>query len=215
MANYFRDRGYPQNTSTHSYFTQTTCGNHHFRTSWRHPFHWALQHPPGFKIPSKDPTPQKYHLKKFSPPAGWFRHCSYFSTPAHAVCLSTWSELAWLSSQKYPPQPDYSWWGLRHVSLWPVSLQQLPPHQHIHIYRYSRWMYHFYIEIHLCHQEYGLCYQIPHMSQDLCRRNWWTLHKATKLRSSCWTPFCFPAAHNSGHGGYCNPFRFQRCHRQT
>ena len=48
---------------------------------------------------------------------------------------------------------------------------------------------------------------------DLGNRS--TLQKATTLRSSYWTPFCFPVAHNSGHTGFCNLFGFKGCHGQT
>ena len=44
------------------------------------------------------------------------------STPTHPVCLSTWSEHAWLSSQKHSHFLDYCWWGPRYVLLWPVWL---------------------------------------------------------------------------------------------
>ena len=39
----------------------------------------------------------KWRATGKSVPAECTGHCSYFSTPAHPVCLSTWSEHAWLS----------------------------------------------------------------------------------------------------------------------
>ena len=41
------------------------------------------------------------------------------------------------------------------------------------------------------------------------------LLKATRLRSSCWTPFCFPWAYSSGHADFNNRFVFQGCHRHS
>ena len=70
-----------------------------------------------------------------------------------------------------------------------LKLPQQPPPPRFRRRLCSRWTGHFYIEIHPCQRERGLCHQMLRMSQDLYRRN----HSRTQRLRSLW-----PAIGNVG-----------------